>query len=91
MTDVYEIRLKEYLDNRWSDRFEGFALSHREDGVTVLIGSIPDQAALHGVLMKVRDLGLTLLAVGRAEPEQGDGRNGEEMLGGVSPRGGSSG
>jgi hypothetical protein len=83
MTDVYEIRLKEYLDNRWSNRFEGFALSHQADGSTLLIGSIPDQAALHGVLMKVRDLGLTLLAVGRAEPEQGGGKNGEEMLDGT--------
>ena len=68
MADVYEIRLKEYLDHRWSSRFEGFALSHQTDGSTLLVGSIPDQAALHGVLMKVRDLGLTLLAVGRAEP-----------------------
>jgi len=91
MADVYEIRLKEYLDHRWSSRFEGFALSHQTDGSTLLVGSIPDQAALHGVLMKVRDLGLTLVAVGRAEPEQGGGKNGEEMLGRVSPRGGSSG
>lgn len=83
MTDVYEIRLKEYLDNRWSNRLEGFALSHQADGSTLLIGSIPDQAALHGVLMKVRDLGLTLLAVGRAEPEQGGGKNEEEMLDGT--------
>jgi hypothetical protein len=83
MTDVYEIRLKEHLDNRWSNRFEGFVLSHQADGSTLLVGSIPDQAALHGVLMKVRDLGLTLLAVGRAELEQGGGKNGEETLDGA--------
>ena len=74
MTSIYEIRLKECLDNRWSNRFEGFALSHQGDGSTLLVGPVHDQAALHGVLMKVRDLGLTLLAVVRVEPEQGGGR-----------------
>jgi len=67
MTDVYEIRLKEYLDQRWANRFEGLALSHREDGSTVLVGPVCDQAALHGLLCRVRDLGLTLLAVLRIE------------------------
>ena len=78
MTDVYEIRLKEYLDHHWSSRFEGFALSHQADGSTLLVGFIPDQAALHGVLMKVRDLGLTLLAVGRVEPEVSKGESGND-------------
>jgi cell division septation protein DedD len=69
MHEVYEIRLKEHLDTCWSNRFEGFTLSYQEDGTTLLVGPVPDQAALHGVLMKVRDLGLTLLAVVRAGPE----------------------
>ena len=69
MTHLYEIRLKEHLDHRWSDRFEGFALSYREDGATVLVGPVCDQAALFGLLCRVRDLGLTLLAVFRVESE----------------------
>jgi cell division septation protein DedD len=69
MTHVYQIRLKEHLDNQWAARFEGFSLSHQEDGTTLLVGPVPDQAALHGLLMRVRDLGLTLLAVVRVEPE----------------------
>jgi hypothetical protein len=63
MADVYEIRLREHLDNRWANRFDDFALSYLEDGTTLLVGPIPDQAALHGLLSRVRDLGLTLLAV----------------------------
>jgi hypothetical protein len=70
MTHVYQIRLKEHLDNQWATRFEGFRLSHQENGTTLLVGPVPDQAALHGLLMRVRDLGLTLLAVVRVEPEQ---------------------
>ena len=68
--DIYRVRLKEHLDDRWTTRFEGFALSHQEDGTTLLVGPVPDQAALHGLLMRVRDLGLTLLAVLRIEPEE---------------------
>ena len=70
MTDTYEIQLQEYLDNRWSNRFEEFTLSYEEDGTTLLTGPVPDQAALHGLLIKVRDLGLTLLALARVKPEQ---------------------
>jgi hypothetical protein len=68
--DIYRVRLKEHLDDRWTTRFEGFTLSHQEDGTTLLVGPVPDQAALHGLLMKVRDLGLTLLAVLRTEAEE---------------------
>jgi hypothetical protein len=63
MTHVYEIRLREHLDNRWANRFVGFVLSYLEDGTTLLVGPVRDQAALHGLLSRVRDLGLTLLAV----------------------------
>lgn len=69
MADIYQIRVKEHLDDRWANRFEGLTLFHQEDGTTLLSGPVPDQAALHGLLMKVRDLGLTLLAVVRTEPE----------------------
>jgi hypothetical protein len=70
MTDIYEIRLKEHLDNWWADRFAGFVVSYTEDGTTLLTGPIPDQAALHGLLIKVRDLGLTILSLARIESGQ---------------------
>ena len=64
MGDSYEIRLQGYLDCRWSEWLgDGLTLTHREDGTTVLAGLVADQAALHGLLTKVRDLGLTLLSV----------------------------
>ena len=67
MATVYEIRVREHLDNCWASRFDGFFISHEEDGTTVLTGPIADQAALHGLLIKMRDLGLTLLSVNRVE------------------------
>jgi hypothetical protein len=63
----YEIRLKGHLDGRWAAWFEGMTLSHADDGTTVLRGRVADQAALHGVLGKVRDLGLPLVAVCRVD------------------------
>ena len=59
----YEIRLKGHLEPRWADWFDGLTLTQESDGTTVLSGSVVDQAALHGLLGKVRDLGLPLLAV----------------------------
>jgi hypothetical protein len=59
----YEIRLKGHLDARWADWFDGLTLTRESDGTTVLRGSVVDQAALHGLLGKVRDLGLPLIAV----------------------------
>jgi hypothetical protein len=61
--DTYEIHLRETLDDGWARRFEGWIISHDVDGTTVLVGPVPDQAALHGLLGRVRDLGLTILAV----------------------------
>jgi hypothetical protein len=68
----YKIRLKGHLDDRWSERFEGLTISLEENGDTLLIGPVIDQAALHGLLKKVRDLGLPLLAVCPLEPGQAD-------------------
>lgn len=65
--DWYEIRIQGRLDERWSTWFDALNLSH-EDGTTVLRGPVTDQAALHGLLHKLRDLGLPLLSVTRTEP-----------------------
>ena len=73
MSKFYQIRVGGHLDSGWSEWFEGLHLTHEANGETVLSGPIVDEAALHGVLAKVRDLGLPLLAVNRAQPglEQG--------------------
>jgi hypothetical protein len=61
--ESYEIRLRGHLEPRWADWFDGLTLTQESDGTTVLSGSVVDQAALHGLLGKVRDLGLPLIAV----------------------------
>jgi hypothetical protein len=63
----YEIRLQGRLDQRWSEWFDGLAITYDADDNTVLHGPLVDEAALHGVLIKVRDLALPLLAVNRLE------------------------
>ena len=60
---VYEIRLQGHLSPRWNAWFGGFRIELRETGATILTGAVADQAALYGLLKKVRDLGLPLLAV----------------------------
>ena len=64
----YEIRLKGHLEARWATWFGGVSLTQESDGTTVIRGPVIDQAALHGLLSKVRDLGLTLIAVTRVDP-----------------------
>ena len=59
----YEIRVQGHLDSTWSEWFDGLAITSLENGESVLAGRLPDQAALHGVMIKVRDLGLPLLGV----------------------------
>ena len=65
----YEIRVRGVLDRHWSAWFEGLELRGESGGVTVLAGPVVDQAALHGLLAKVRDLGLELLLVRRLDPD----------------------
>jgi hypothetical protein len=65
---LYEIRLKGHLNNRWANWFEGLTITLEEDGDTLLTGPVIDQAALHGLLKKVRDLGLPLISVSPVEP-----------------------
>lgn len=68
----YEIRLTGHLDAHWGAWFAGLAVTHDGDGTTVISGRIVDQAALHGVLQRVRDLGLPLVSVTRIEPDRPD-------------------
>ena len=63
----YEIRLQGHLDPRWSAWFDGLTLSREADGTTVIHGAVADQAALHGLLQRVRDIGLPLLSVTRID------------------------
>ena len=65
MTENYHIVIKEELDDRWADWFAGLMIIHSEGGGSVLIASVVDQAELHGLIMRVRDLGLTLISVNR--------------------------
>ena len=67
---VYQIRLKGHLGCEWTDWFEGLALTLEDNGDTLLTGPVVDQAALHGLLKKVRDLGMPLLSVNCIEPGQ---------------------
>ena len=69
----YEIRLQGHLDPRWAAWFDGLSLTHQSDGTTSLYGPVVDQAALHGLLGKVRDLGLPLIAVIQIDPKQSNG------------------
>ena len=68
----YEIRIKGHLDDKWADWFEGLTLTLEDNGETLLTGPVVDQAALHGLLRKVRDLGMPLLSVTRVGPSQAD-------------------
>ncbi len=67
--ELYEIRIKGHLDGRWADWFEGLTITLEDDGNTLLTGPVIDQAALHGLLRKVRDLGMPLLSVNPVEPD----------------------
>jgi hypothetical protein len=66
----YELRVQGVLDNRWSAWFEGLRIASDQRGQTTITGPVADQAALHGLLAKVRDLGLPLLAVRRLDPDR---------------------
>ena len=66
---VYEIRLKGHLETRWAKWFDGLTITLEENGNTLLSGPVVDQAALHGLLKKVRDVGLPLLSVNSVEPD----------------------
>ena len=68
--EVYQIVVKGHLDSEWSDWFDGLTITLVGSGETILSGPIVDQTALHGVLIKIRDLALPLLGLSRIEPER---------------------
>jgi len=70
--ELYEIRIKGHLDDRWTNWFGGLTITLEDNGETLLTGPVIDQAALHGLLKKVRDLGMPLLSVNRAKPGPAD-------------------
>jgi hypothetical protein len=70
----YEIRLKGHFEPRWAAWFDGLSLTQESDGTTLIRGSVIDQAALHGLLSKVRDLGLPLIAITLIDAKQMKGQ-----------------
>jgi hypothetical protein len=72
---IYQIRLKGHLGSQWTDWFEGLTITQEEDSNTLLTGPVVDQAALHGLLKKVRDLGMPLVSVNRVEPDSSEALN----------------
>ena len=81
---IYQIRIKGHLGGQWSDWFEGLTITLEENGDTLLTGPVVDQAALHGLLKRVRDLGMPLLSVNRVEPGQADAGDIEQLEGALS-------
>jgi hypothetical protein len=69
---VYQIRIKGHLGRQWTDWFGGLTVTLEDNGETLVTGPVVDQAALHGLLKKVRDLGMPLLSVNRVKPGQAD-------------------
>lgn len=67
---VYQVRIKGHLGGQWTDWFGGLAITLEDGGETLLTGPVADQAALHGLLKKVRDLGMPLVSVNRVDPGQ---------------------
>ena len=72
MPEYYEIKLRGHLDQRWSEWFADLKFTYLDEDVTLLSGSLSDQAALHGLLERIRDLNLTLLSVSRETPSTQD-------------------
>ena len=66
---ICQIRIEGQLGEQWTDWFEGLSITQEQDGITLLTGPVVDQSALHGLLKKVRDLGMPLVSVNRIESE----------------------
>lgn len=80
MPQYYKIRVKGHLDLSWSDWFDGMTINHQENGETLIAGTLVDQAALHGLLRKVSDLGIPLISVNEiANSSQNSQENADEL------------
>jgi hypothetical protein len=77
---VYQIRIEGHLGPDWSDWFEGLTITLEDDGDTLLIGPVTDQAGLHGLLKKVRDLGMPLISVDPVKFGQADTPDNEQAI-----------
>ena len=75
---AYQIRIKGHLDRQWKDWFEGLDITLEDNGDTLLTGPVLDQAALHGLLKKVRDLGTPLISVNRVKPDPAERRESKQ-------------
>lgn len=80
MNSIYQIRVEGHLEQDWGDWFEGLTITLKDDGDTLLTGPIVDQAALFGLLKKVRDLGMPLLSVNCVEQEEMDSTDTNEEI-----------
>jgi hypothetical protein len=78
----YKIKFKDHMDDKWADWFEGLEIKHEDDGTTTLFGPLPDQAALHSILRKIRDLNLELISVKQVNLDAQD-ETGANYEGGV--------
>jgi len=67
---IYEIKLKGHLNESWAEWLDGLSMTYGDDGTTILTGKIVDQAALHGILKKINDLGIPLISVNRLDSNQ---------------------
>jgi len=75
MNEIYRVHVRGHIDDRWTDWLGGMAIQRQADGTTLLVGPVVDQAALHGVLARIRDLALPLLSVDRLiDPPEGGSR-----------------
>ena len=78
-SQIYQIKIQGFLDKEWADWFDGFSITHEPDGTTMLSGSVADQSALHGLLIRLRNLGLSLISVNPDNPRGMDtGRSSNE-------------
>lgn len=68
-TEIYQIKVEGVLDEKWADWFDGFTITNQDGHETILQGSIPDQEALHGLLARIRDLGLPIRSITRLTQE----------------------
>ncbi len=69
---IYQIRIRGHLESQWTDWFDGFSITLEENGDTLLSGSVIDQAALYGLLRKIRDLGMPLVSVVQVQPNRSE-------------------